>query len=181
MRRVINYKRLADCARDYPPLEVIRGHAYKDGMISLALYQPDIPQNVGAAIRLCACLGMNLHIIEPCGFPYDPRKIKQSAMDYEAILTPVRHKSWEAFCKTLNAQRFILCTTKTEQGFVNFEFQEDDIILMGRESAGVPQVLHETLPHKVTIPMKGAARSLNIINAAALISGEALRQTGGFA
>jgi tRNA (cytidine/uridine-2'-O-)-methyltransferase len=147
-------------------------------MIEIALYQPDIPQNVGAAMRLCACLGAPLHIIEPCGFPWEPKKIKQSGMDYVNQASLIRHDSWQAFCQTLKDQRFVLMTTKSSLPYTEFKFQQGDILIAGRESAGVPQEVHETIKDRVTIPMSGEARSLNIINATAMITGEALRQTG---
>lgn len=145
-------------------------------MIELALYQPDIPQNVGAAIRLCACLGMPLNIIEPCGFPWDERKIRTSAMDYYDLLDIRRHHSWNAF-QQAQSGRIILLTTKTNTPYTNFSFQDGDILMLGRESAGVPIDIHDSLPHKVTIPMAGGARSINVINAGAMVVSEALRQT----
>lgn len=148
-------------------------------MIHLALYQPDIPQNVGAAIRLSACLGIPLDIIEPCGFPWDQRKIKQSAMDYVDHVTLNRHTSWEKFIETYNDRRIILMTTKSSQPYTQFKFQDGDILLAGRESSGVPEEVHQYLDqHRIKIPMYGKMRSLNIINASAMIVGEALRQNG---
>lgn len=145
-------------------------------MIGLALYQPDIPQNVGAAIRLCACLGIRLHIIEPCGFPWDERKIRTSAMDYYDLLDIQRHTSWEAFEGSAPG-RIVLLTTKTDTAYTSQSFQEDDILMLGRESAGVPLDIHEHVAEKVTIPMDAQARSINVINAGAMVLGEALRQT----
>ncbi|MEM6811473.1 MAG: tRNA (cytidine(34)-2'-O)-methyltransferase [Pseudomonadota bacterium] len=147
-------------------------------MIEIVLYQPDIPQNLGAAIRLCACLNVKLHIVEPCGFPYSEKKIRQSAMDYYDLIDITRHKSWESFCKGTENQRHVLMTTKTDLAYPDFKFKSGDILIAGRESAGVPEFVHETVDHRVTIPMSGKARSLNIINATAMITGEALRQTG---
>ena len=145
--------------------------------ISLALYQPDIALNVGAAMRLCACLGAPLHIIEPCGFPWDARKIKQSALDYWHHLTLIRHKSYAAFKVSHKSSRIVLMTTKTDQPYTAFVFEPGDILLAGRESAGVPDDIHTAADARVTIPMQGSARSLNVINASAMILGEALRQT----
>jgi tRNA (cytidine/uridine-2'-O-)-methyltransferase len=150
-------------------------------MIGLALYQPDIPQNVGAAMRLCACLGLPLHIIEPCGFPWDIKKIRQSGMDYVAQADLVRHSSWQAFTESSNEARLVLMTTKASLPYTRFDFQDGDILIAGRESAGVPDTVHQQVDGRVTIPMAGDARSLNIINATAMIAGEALRQTGGWA
>ncbi len=147
-------------------------------MIEIALYQPDIPQNVGAAMRLCACLGAPLHIIEPCGFPWEPKKIKQAGMDYVDQASVTRHDSWQAFCDKVAHQRLVLMTTKSSLPYTEFNFKEGDILIAGRESAGVPIDIHQGIKDKVTIPMSGAARSLNIINATAMITGEALRQTG---
>jgi tRNA (cytidine/uridine-2'-O-)-methyltransferase len=147
-------------------------------MIEIALYQPDIPQNVGAAIRLCACLGINLHIIHPCGFPWDQRKIKQSAMDYMDQVHLIQHDSWDTFCHSHENRRLVLMTTKSSLPYVGFSFEEGDILIAGRESAGVPENVHQKVDHRVLIPMFGKARSLNIINATSMITGEALRQTG---
>jgi len=145
-------------------------------MLHIALYQPDIPQNVGAAIRLCACLGLTLDIIEPCGFPWDLKKIKQSGMDYLDETTIVRHNSWDAFKKEYEEWRFILMTTKSSVPYTEFKFSENDILIAGRESAGVPEDIHKQVESRVVIPMAGKSRSLNIINATAMITGEALRQ-----
>lgn len=146
-------------------------------MIHIALYQPDIPQNVGAAIRLCACLGIQLDIIEPCGFPWDIKKIKQSGMDYIDNASIIRHNSWKAFKEEYKERRFVLMTTKSSLPYTNFQFLDGDILIAGRESAGVPEEVHNEIGSRVTIPMAGNARSLNIINATAMITGEALRQT----
>ncbi len=145
--------------------------------ISLALYQPDIALNVGAAIRLCACLGTSLDIIEPCGFPWDERKIKRSAMDYVDLLDLNRHTSYTDFVKSCPQRRIILLTTKADLPYTDFEFKEGDILLAGRESAGVPEDIHQNAHARVGIPMQGKARSLNVINACAMVMGEALRQT----
>lgn len=145
-------------------------------MIELALYQPDIPQNVGAAIRLCACLGIPLNIIEPCGFPWDERKIRTSAMDYYDLLDIKRHSGWNAFSSKAGG-RLVLLTTKTDTPYTDFSFEKGDILLLGRESAGVPIDIHQGLAHKITIPMAGSARSMNVINAGAMVLSEALRQT----
>ncbi|MBU0858362.1 MAG: tRNA (cytidine(34)-2'-O)-methyltransferase [Alphaproteobacteria bacterium] len=150
-------------------------------MIRLALYQPDIPQNSGAAMRLCACVGAGLDIIEPCGFVWDDKKIKRSALDYTAGLTMTRHTSWDAFLAARSPQnRIILLTTKGDMPYTDFTFRPDDILMMGRESAGVPDDVHNRADARVIIPMRPGMRSLNVINAAAMVLGEALRQTGGF-
>ena len=145
-------------------------------MLHIALYQPDIPQNVGSAIRLCACLGLPLDIIEPCGFPWDNKKIRQSAMDYIDQTEIIRHSSWNAFKEHYKDKRFILMTTKASEDYTKFEFSDNDILIAGRESAGVPDDVHAQMDGRVLIPMYGKTRSLNIINATAMITGEALRQ-----
>lgn len=150
-------------------------------MIRLALYQPDIPQNTGAAIRLCACLGAGLNIIEPCGFLWDKRKIRQAALDYFDKAAPIRHSSWHRFLEQYQGQqRIVLLTTKTDTPYYDFEFRNDDILLAGSESAGVPGDVHNAADARITIPMRSGLRSLNVINASAMILGEALRQTRGF-
>ncbi len=148
-------------------------------MLSLALFQPDIPQNVGSAMRLCACLGIELHIIEPCAFPWDERKIKQSGMDYMTKVNDTRFSSWEKYHAQFQKRRIILMTTKTQTHYTDFAFQSDDILLAGCESAGVPEHIHATCTGRVTIPLQAGLRSLNVINASAMILGEALRQTQG--
>ena len=145
-------------------------------MLHIALYQPDIPQNVGAAMRLCACLGLTLDIIEPCGFPWDMKKIRQSGMDYINQMELKRHESWESFKDTYADKRLVLMTTKSPTPYTEFSFGENDILIAGRESAGVPDEIHQEISHRVVIPMHGKSRSLNIINATSMISGEALRQ-----
>lgn len=146
-------------------------------MIHIALFQPDIPQNVGAAIRLCACLGITLDIIEPCGFPWDSKKIKQSGMDYLEEATIIRHDSWEKFQEAYEEWRLVLMTTKASIPYTDFKFSEHDILIAGRESAGVPLDVHQSVENRIKIPMYGETRSLNIINATSMITGEALRQT----
>lgn len=143
-------------------------------MTRLALYQPDIPQNVGAALRLGACLGVGIDVIEPCGFPWDERKIKQSGMDYVELADVVRHESWAAF-RAQATGRLILMTTKAALPYTEFEFQTNDVLIAGRESAGVPDEIHNAVDARVYIPMQPGARSLNVVNASAMILGEALR------
>lgn len=146
-------------------------------MIKIALYQPDIPQNVGAMIRLCACTGVELDVIEPCGFPWNDRKIKQSAMDYLTLVKVQRRASWQEFKQENKERRVVLMTTKTDTYYTDFEFQDGDVLLAGQESAGVPDYVHNEVYARVTIPMHPTARSLNIVNATSMILGEALRQT----
>jgi tRNA (cytidine/uridine-2'-O-)-methyltransferase len=145
-------------------------------MIELAFFQPDIPQNVGAMMRLCACLGLRLHIIEPCGFPWNLKKIQQSGMDYVDNADVTRHADWVAFQAYAEGRRIILMTTKSAQSYLDFAFEDDDILLAGSESSGAPDYVHHAVNGRVVIPMYGTMRSLNIVNATAMITGEALRQ-----
>lgn len=144
----------------------------------LALYQPDIPQNVGAAIRAAACFGAGLDIIEPCGFPLGAREVRRVAMDYGALAAPTPHAGWAAFLEAKGPGRLALMTTKAETALWDFEFRRDDIILMGRESAGAPEEVHAAADARLFIPMTPEARSLNIAVAAAIALAEARRQVG---
>ncbi len=146
-------------------------------MLNIALYQPDIPQNVGAMIRLCACMHAGLDIIEPASFPWDERKIKQSAMDYLTKVNYHRHSSWQTFFDAKKDRRIVLMSTKASQPYIDFEFRSNDILLAGSESAGVPETVHEAVDERIFIPMQDGMRSLNIVNATSMILGEALRQT----
>lgn len=147
----------------------------------LALYQPDIPPNAGTLIRLGACLGVSLDIIEPCGFHWGERDLKRAAMDYGALADVTRHISWDAFAGTRErGARLVLLTTRAKRSFVDFSFEPADILLIGRESAGVPDDIHTSADAAVTIPMRPPARSLNMAVAASMVLAEALRQTGGF-
>ena len=148
--------------------------------LRLALYQPDIPQNTGAAMRLCACLGVGLDIIEPCGFVWDERKIRQSGLDYVDLADIMRHGSWENFKDAQSGRRIVLLTTKSARPYIDFVFQPDDILLAGRESAGVPDDVHKATHERLVIPLRPGLRSLNVINACAMVLGEALRQTKEF-
>lgn len=143
--------------------------------ISLSLYQPDIPQNVGAAMRLCACLGIKLNLIEPFGFPWKEKEFRRIGMDYVDLVDFERHTSWDAFRQN-HQGRIILMTTKGSVSYTDFEFQDGDTLLAGRESVGVPEDVHSVVDGRVLIPMHGQARSMNVINACAMITGEALRQ-----
>ena len=145
----------------------------------IALYQPDIPQNTGNIFRLGACLGVSVDIIEPTGFIFDDKKFKRSAMDYIDHLEYKRHIDWQYFYdwSQKNKYRLILMTTKTNQSFYKFEFHSSDILLFGRESAGVPDKIHQMVDHRLTIPMKEGVRSINLSSSVALVLGEGLRQT----
>ena len=147
----------------------------------LALYEPDIPPNTGTLIRLCACLGVPLDIIEPCGFPLSDRALKRAAMDYGAGASVTQHPSFAQFKADLGARRLVLLSTKAPLSYLDFTFSEHDTLLLGRESAGVPEAVHATAAARIRIPMAEGCRSLNVAVAGALALGEALRQTGGFA
>lgn len=155
----------------------------------LALYEPDIPQNLGAFIRLSACMGVPLELIEPCGFPVDDKRIRRAAMDYYELARLTRHASWQAFCRAQQEGqlpgRLVLLTTKAAATFPAVEFRPDDILLLGRESAGVPDEVHEAVDGtgglRLRVPLQKGARSLNVALAASMVLSEALRQTSGYA
>ncbi|WP_019961194.1 tRNA (cytidine(34)-2'-O)-methyltransferase [Woodsholea maritima] len=144
----------------------------------VAFFQPDIPQNVGAAMRLCACFGLALDIIEPCAFALSDKGIRKAAMDYQAHCTVNRHASFTAFFQhmTETKSRIVLMTTKGADPLWSFKFEENDCLLMGSESAGVPQDVHEAAHQRVVIPTAGGTRSLNIVTAAAIGLGHAASQ-----
>ena len=144
----------------------------------LALYQPDIPQNTGTLIRLGACLGVAVDIIEPCGFLFSDARLRRAGMDYLDQAETVRHASWNDFRAARTAKRLVLLTTKASQSYLDFAFRPDDVLLLGRESEGVPQDVHQQADARLRIPMKG--RSLNVALAGAIVLAEALRQTTGF-
>ena len=148
----------------------------------LALFQPDIPQNLGAALRLGACLGVPVDVIEPCGFPLSDRAVRRAAMDYAEKVEVVRHPSWSRFLEhPARVQgRLVLFTTRGAAPFHRFEYRRGDVLLFGRESAGVPFEVHQAADARLYIPLVGGARSLNVVNAAAMALSEALRQTDGF-
>ncbi len=149
--------------------------------MDIALFEPDIPQNTGSMIRLAACLGVKLHIIEPCGFLLDNRQLQRVAMDYSGGAEIKRHTSWEKFLESLQeSNRIVLLSTKAKLAYSDFVFKENDILLLGRESSGVPQKVVEASYAQVKIPMYKDARSLNVAMAASMVLGEALRQTNGF-
>jgi tRNA (cytidine/uridine-2'-O-)-methyltransferase len=146
----------------------------------LALFQPDIPQNVGAAMRLSGCLGVALDVILPCAFNLDDKAMKRAALDYGPLAHVTRHASWADFLRDRAAGRLVLMTTKAEHLFPDFAFGADDTILMGSESSGVPPHVHDIVDARLRIPLVSGARSLNVVTTAAMALGEALRQTGGF-
>ena len=143
----------------------------------LALFEPDIPQNAGALLRLAACLGVAVDLIEPCGFLLDDRRLKRAVLDYAADLVIRRHVSWTAFLAH-RASRLILMTTTATTPLYRFAFAPDDTILLGRESAGVPEEVHRAAAARVVIPLRPDARSLNVALAGAIALAEGLRQTG---
>jgi tRNA (cytidine/uridine-2'-O-)-methyltransferase len=145
----------------------------------LALFEPDIPQNCGTILRLAACLGVAVDIIEPCGFLWDDRRLRRAGMDYLAGAEFVRHQSWKDF-EGQRRGRLLLLTTKAEASHLDIAFETEDILLLGRESAGVPDSVHQAATHRLRIPMRPGMRSLNVALAAAMVLGEALRQTKGF-
>jgi tRNA (cytidine/uridine-2'-O-)-methyltransferase len=147
----------------------------------LALYQPDIPQNTGTILRLCGCLGIEAHIIEPAGFPSSDRAFRRAGMDYLDAVTITRHASWQDFeaWRQSAACRLVLFTTRATMSYLAFRFAPDDVLLFGRESAGAPERVHAAADARLLIPMRPGMRSLNVAMAAALGAGEALRQTGG--
>ncbi len=150
----------------------------------LALYQPDIPQNTGAALRLSACFNVPVDIIEPCGFPLDDKRLRRSVMDYGGSCVLQKHTSWEAFLAQFRAngpQRLILLSTAAAEPYADFAFQASDTLLLGRESAGVPAHVHAAADARVRIPMAAGMRSLNVAMAGAIVLAEALRQQQVFA
>jgi tRNA (cytidine/uridine-2'-O-)-methyltransferase len=142
----------------------------------IALYKPDIPQNTAAIIRLSACLNLKVHIIEPCGFDLNDPRFKRVVMDYMGNCKIFRHEGYEEFLKKNRKSRVILITTKAAKNYYKFKFKKTDVLLFGRESAGVPENLHKTIKDKVRIPMNKKTRSLNVAMSVAIISAEALRQ-----
>jgi tRNA (cytidine/uridine-2'-O-)-methyltransferase len=150
-------------------------------VIRLALYQPDIPQNTGTMLRMAACLGVAVDIIEPAGFDVSDRNFRRAGLDYLDRLEIVRHASWRAFEEWRAKQRLrlVLATTKAAMPYTDLAFEPRDVLLVGRESAGVPDEVHAAADARVIVPMRPGMRSLNVAVAAAMILGEALRQTGG--
>ena len=147
----------------------------------LALFEPDIPQNAGTLLRLGACLGVAVDIIEPCGFLFTGAQFRRAGMDYLDHADWTRHGSWEKFLAARVDRRIVLVTAKSSLTYTNFVFAPDDTILLGRESAGVPDAVHRRADARLRIPMKSGLRSINVAQAGAMVLGEALRQTGVFA
>mgnify|MGYP005721345825 FL=1 len=146
----------------------------------IALFEPDIPQNTAAIIRTCACLGANLEIIEPCGFLLSDKRFKRVVMDYIEEKNIKFHKSFNEFLKSKENQRIVLMTTKASISYTKFKFEENDTILFGRESSGVPERVHKLIKNRLKIPMKNNKRSLNLATAVAIVLAESLKQTKFF-
>jgi tRNA (cytidine/uridine-2'-O-)-methyltransferase len=144
----------------------------------IALYEPEIAGNVGAVMRLGACLGADVELIEPMGFAWDDRRVRRTAMDYIDHVTVRRHAGFEAFHEAIGPARLVLFTTKSSASIYDFAFDPDDILLFGKESAGVPAEVAESCHARVRIPMRPQVRSMNLATSAAVALGEALRQTG---
>ena len=144
----------------------------------IALFEPEIAGNVGAVMRLGACLGAAVELIEPMGFAWDDRRVRRAAMDYIDHVTVTRHAGFEAFRAAMGERRLVLFTTKGAQSAYDFRFRADDVLLFGKESAGVPPAVAEACTARVILPMRAQVRSLNLATSAALALGEALRQTG---
>ena len=149
--------------------------------MKIALYEPDIPQNTGTILRTGACLGVGVDVIEPCGFVFSDKHLKRSGMDYLDLVDVVRHVDWAAFqaARQREGGRVVLLTTKGATAYTDFAFAPDDVLLLGSESRGVPDHVHDAADGRVTIPMAAGARSLNVAISCAMVLGEALRQTRG--
>ena len=145
-------------------------------MISIALYKPDIPQNTASILRLCACLGLKLHIIEPCGFNLNDSRFKRVIMDYVNQSSIIRYESFNELLNKNKKSRVILMSTKSEKSLFKFKFKKTDIILFGRESKGVPEYIHKEIKNKLKIPISSKTRSLNVATSASITAAEALRQ-----
>ena len=142
----------------------------------IALYKPDIPQNTAAIIRLGACLNLKIHIIEPCGFNLHDSRFKRVVMDYMSMSRIFRYEDYDDFMKKNKDKRIVLMTTKAKKHYHKFKFKKNDMMLFGRESAGVPESLHKTIKNRIKVPMNKKTRSLNVAMSVAIISAEALRQ-----
>ncbi len=151
-------------------------------MPDIALYQPDIPQNTGTILRLAACLGVTVHIIEPAGFPLSDSALKRAGMDYLERAAMQRHLTFEAFDEWRQSanRRLLLMTTKTDHAYTDFSYLSGDILLMGQESSGAPESVHTLADGRLTIPMAEGMRSLNVAVSVGMVIGEALRQTNAF-
>ncbi len=149
-------------------------------MISIALYKPDIPQNTASILRLCACLRLKIHIIEPCGFNLNDSRFKRVVMDYINKSSIIRYENFQDLLKKNKKSRVILMSTKAKKSLYKFKFKKNDIILLGRESKGVPEYVHKKLKDKLRIPISAKTRSLNVAISASISAAEALRQVNIF-
>ena len=151
--------------------------------MQIALYEPDIAQNTGTILRLCACLGIEAHIVEPAGFPTSDRAFRRAGMDYLDHVHLTRHASWRTFETWRRGERLrlVLFTTQAATSYLDHAYGQDQVLLFGRESAGVPQAVHKAADTRLRVPIRDGLRSLNIAIAVAMVAGEALRQTGGLA
>lgn len=147
----------------------------------IALYEPDIPQNTGTILRLAACMGVPVHVIEPAGFHWSEARLRRAGLDYADLVDLTRHASFGHFVTDRPPGRVVLLTTSAKNNYTEYAFQSGDILMLGRESAGAPERVHELSDAKIKVPMVPGMRSLNVAVAAAMVVGEALRQTGGFA
>ncbi len=146
--------------------------------MKIILYQPDIAQNLGAVMRLCACFGTPLEVIEPCGFPMTAKGLRRTAMDYGATDALIRHKSWDNFCDSRQDGRLVLLTTKAATPLPDFTFEPTDRLIFGRESAGAPEAVHSRADARIIIPMSPKVRSFNLATSVSISLYEGLRQTG---
>lgn len=146
----------------------------------LALYQPDIPQNCGTLLRLAACLSVPVDLIEPFGFIWEDKRLRRAGLDYAVLASVTRHASWETFRAARQGQRLLLLTSAGSTAYTEFTYRPDDILLLGRESAGAPESVHAAADARLAIPLSAGFRSLNVAVAGAMVLGEALRQTAGF-
>lgn len=144
----------------------------------LALFEPDIPQNTGAVLRLAACFGLGVDVIFPCGFVFDDSRMRRAGMDYIDQVDIRRHSSWDAYCNARGAGRLILLTTQAAEPYHRCAFRADDTLLLGRESSGVPQHVHDAAECRLVVPLRAGMRSLNVAMAAAIVAAEAQRQFG---
>ena len=142
----------------------------------IVLYKPDIPQNTAAIIRLGACLNLKIHLIEPCGFNLNDKRFERVVMDYLGLCDVIRHTDFKTFLKKYKKSRIVLMTTKAKKLYYKFKFKKNDMLLFGRESAGVPESLHKSIKNKLKVPINKKTRSLNVSISVAIISSEALRQ-----
>ena len=142
----------------------------------IVLYKPDIPQNTAAIIRLGACLNLKIHLIEPCGFNLNDKRFERVVMDYLGLCDVIRHTDFKTFLKKYKKSRIVLMTTRAKKIYHKFKFKKNDMLLFGRESAGVPKEIHRMLKNRIKIPMNKKTRSLNVAMSVAIVTSEALRQ-----